>query len=61
MKFVSIIMGSKSDYEIVSETAKILEEFDVKYEMIISSAHRSPTRTHQYVQEADARGAAVFV
>lgn len=61
MKFVSIIMGSKSDYEIVSETAKILEEFDVKYEMIISSAHRSPTRTRQYVEDADTRGAVVFI
>lgn len=61
MKFVSIIMGSKSDYEIVSETAKILEEFDVKYEMIISSAHRSPTRTRRYVEDADARGAVVFI
>ena len=61
MKFVSIIMGSKSDYEIISETAKILEEFDVKYEMIISSAHRSPTRTRTYVEEADAKGAAIFI
>ena len=31
MKFVSIIMGSKSDYEIVSEAAKTLEKFGVKY------------------------------
>ena len=61
MKFVSIIMGSKSAYEIISETAKILEEFDVKYEMIISSAHRSPTRTRTYVEEADAKGAAIFI
>ncbi|AII14581.1 5-aminoimidazole ribonucleotide (AIR) carboxylase [Campylobacter iguaniorum] len=61
MKFVSIIMGSKSDYEIVSEAAKILELFDVKYEMIISSAHRSPKRTHDYVADADKRGAQAFI
>ncbi|ANE35736.1 5-aminoimidazole ribonucleotide (AIR) carboxylase [Campylobacter iguaniorum] len=61
MKFISIIMGSKSDYEIVSEAAKILEFFDVKYEMIISSAHRSPKRTHDYVADADKRGAQAFI
>lgn len=61
MKFISIIMGSKSDYEIVSEAAKILELFDVKYEMIISSAHRSPKRTHEYVVDADKRGAQAFI
>ncbi|ABK82439.1 5-(carboxyamino)imidazole ribonucleotide mutase [Campylobacter fetus] len=61
MKFVSIIMGSKSDYEIVNEAAKILESFGVKFEMIISSAHRSPKRTHDYVIDADKRGATVFI
>lgn len=61
MKFVSIIIGSKSDYEIVNEAAKILESFGVKFEMIISSAHRSPKRTHDYVIDADKRGAAVFI
>ena len=31
MDFVSIVMGSKSDYEVVSEAGKILEKFGVKY------------------------------
>lgn len=61
MKFVSIIMGSKSDYEIVSEAAKILEKFEVSYELIISSAHRSPKRTSEYVASAQERGAQVFI
>jgi len=61
MKFVSILMGSKSDYEIMSETGKILEKFGVSYELIISSAHRSPKRTHEYVQDAEERGAKVFI
>ncbi|MCR4941249.1 MAG: 5-(carboxyamino)imidazole ribonucleotide mutase [Campylobacter sp.] len=61
MKFVSILMGSKSDYEIVSEAAKILEKFDVKYELVITSAHRSPERTSQYVKTADEKGAQVFI
>ncbi|XTO83287.1 5-(carboxyamino)imidazole ribonucleotide mutase [Campylobacter coli] len=61
MKFVSIMMGSKSDYEIMSEHAKTLEKFGVKYELIISSAHRSPKRTQEYIKEAEEKGAKVFI
>jgi len=61
MKFVSILMGSKSDYEIVSEAAKILEKFGVAHELVIASAHRSPDRTHKYVKEAELKGAKVFI
>lgn len=61
MKFVSILMGSKSDYDIVSEAAKIFESFNVKYELIISSAHRSPQRTIEYVKNAENKGAQVFI
>ena len=61
MKFVSILMGSKSDYEIVFEAAKILEKFGVPHELVIASAHRSPERTHTYVKEAEKKGARVFI
>ncbi|MGX2971475.1 5-(carboxyamino)imidazole ribonucleotide mutase [Helicobacter sp. T3_23-1059] len=61
MKFVSVIMGSKSDYEVMSECLKVLESFGVKYEVLISSAHRSPNRTHEYVKDAESRGAQVFI
>ncbi|EKD4938099.1 5-(carboxyamino)imidazole ribonucleotide mutase [Campylobacter coli] len=61
MKFVSIMMGSKSDYEIMSECAKTLEKFGVKYELIISSAHRSSKRTQEYIKEAEEKGAKVFI
>lgn len=61
MKFVSIIMGSKSDYEIMKICADMLEEFGVQYELIISSAYRSPERTRQYIVNADAKGAQVFI
>ncbi len=61
MKFVSILMGSKSDYEIMSECAKTLEKFNVKYELIITSAHRSPKRTKEYIKEAEKKGAKVFI
>jgi len=61
MKFVSIIMGSKSDYEIMKECAFTLEKFGVPYELIISSAHRSPKRTKDYVETAELKGAQVFI
>ncbi len=61
MAFVSILMGSKSDYDVMSECAKTLEKFGVQYEILISSAHRSPERTHEYVTSADERGAACFI
>ncbi len=61
MKFVSIIMGSKSDYAIMQECAKTLEKFGVPYELIISSAHRSPERTKAYIEKAEKKGAQVFI
>ncbi|MCB4765609.1 MAG: 5-(carboxyamino)imidazole ribonucleotide mutase [Sulfurovum sp.] len=61
MKFVSIVMGSKSDYAIMQECAKTLEKFGVPYELIISSAHRSPERTKTYIQTAEEKGAQVFI
>jgi 5-(carboxyamino)imidazole ribonucleotide mutase len=61
MKFVSIIIGSKSDYAVMKECAETLKKFGVPYELIISSAHRSPERTKTYIKEAEAKGAQVFI
>lgn len=61
MKFVSILMGSKSDYTVMEECVKTLEKFSVMYEVVVSSAHRSPDRTHAYVKNAEAKGAKVFI
>ncbi|EPZ7045692.1 5-(carboxyamino)imidazole ribonucleotide mutase [Campylobacter jejuni] len=61
MNFVSILIGSKSDYEAMKEAAKTLESFGVKYELIISSAHRSPKRTKEYIANAEEKGVKVFI
>ena len=61
MDFISIIMGSKSDYEVMKHCADTLESFNVPYELIISSAHRSPARTKTYIKEAEEKGAKVFI
>jgi 5-(carboxyamino)imidazole ribonucleotide mutase len=61
MNFVSILLGSKTDYEIMNFCTQTLERFDVKYELIISSSLRSSKRTKQYVSEAEEKGAVVFI
>jgi len=58
---VSIVMGSDSDLDRMSECAKILDEFDVSFEMTISSAHRSPKPTMEYAENASSRGIEVIV
>lgn len=61
MEFVSIIMGSKSDYEVMKECGETLKKFGVQYELLVSSAHRSPERTKEYVKSAEKKGAKVFI
>ncbi len=61
MEFVSVIMGSKSDWAVMKECIEVLKKFDCAYEVIISSAHRSPERTKEYVNDASKRGACVFI
>jgi 5-(carboxyamino)imidazole ribonucleotide mutase len=61
MEFVSILMGSKSDYSVMKTTAEILEKFGVQYELIVSSAHRTPERTKEYIKDAEKRGSKVFI
>ncbi|GAB4347100.1 MAG: 5-(carboxyamino)imidazole ribonucleotide mutase [Candidatus Abyssubacteria bacterium] len=58
---VLIFMGSESDLEVMRETAKVLEEFGVGYQMRISSAHRSPRRTIELAESAARSGAKVIV
>ena len=61
MEFISIIMGSKSDWNIMQECINVLKKFDCAFEVIISSAHRSPQRTKEYINDAQNRGACVFI
>ncbi len=58
---VGILMGSDNDYEVMSESAKILKQFDIPFEMIVSSAHRTPERTAQYVSAAQGNGLKVLI
>lgn len=58
---VSIIMGSDSDLKIMSEAAKILDRFEIPYEITIISAHRTPEKMYKYAQEADQKGIKVII
>ncbi|MDD5542327.1 MAG: 5-(carboxyamino)imidazole ribonucleotide mutase [Acidobacteriia bacterium] len=53
---VGIVMGSDSDLPVMTESAKRLKEFDIPFEMEITSAHRSPVRTSEYARQARERG-----
>lgn len=58
---VGIIMGSKSDMEVMQGCADQLDEFGVAYELIVASAHRNPDRVHEWASGAADRGIRVIV
>lgn len=58
---VGIVMGSDSDYAIMSEASKILDQFGVANEVLVTSAHRTPERTRKYVEESRKRGVKVLI
>jgi len=58
---VGIIMGSKSDLNIMNDAADILKEFGVEFEMTVVSAHRTPERMFNYAKEAASRGLKVII
>lgn len=54
-------MGSDSDLKVMSEAAKVLEEFGVPFEISVLSAHRTPDRAHEYSNSAVSRGLKVII
>jgi 5-(carboxyamino)imidazole ribonucleotide mutase len=58
---VGIIMGSDSDLGIMAEAAKVLEEFNISYEILVASAHRAPNLVHKYATGAKGRGLKVII
>ena len=53
---VGVIMGSSSDWDVMSEAVKILEYFDIPCEARVVSAHRMPSDMADYAKSAEARG-----
>jgi phosphoribosylaminoimidazole carboxylase PurE protein len=60
-QLVGIVMGSDSDFPILAEALQVLDSFSVPYEVIVSSAHRSPARTSEYSRTAVSRGIEVII
>src|SRR3954470_7499302 len=58
---VGILMGSKSDWETMQASAKLLSEFGVPNEAKVASAHRSPELVTEYVTTAEKRGLAIII
>ncbi len=58
---VAILMGSKSDLDLMRESAKILDQFGVGYEIKVLSAHRSPDATRDFALAAEGRGIQVLI
>ncbi|MFC1510110.1 5-(carboxyamino)imidazole ribonucleotide mutase [Candidatus Omnitrophota bacterium] len=58
---ISIMMGSKSDLSIMEETATILKDFGVEYEMKVLSAHRTPKETASYAESLREKGVKVVI
>lgn len=59
--FVAILMGSDSDLPVMQSTMDVLSQLDVPFEVRVSSAHRTPKATQEYVTDAEKRGCAVFI
>lgn len=58
---VSVVMGSDSDLPVMSEATKILEEFGIAYELILTSAHRTPERTTKFAKKVASRGVKIII
>jgi len=58
---VGIIMGSDSDLPVMKEAAEVLDEMNIKYELTIVSAHRTPKRLYEYAETAINKGLSVII
>jgi len=58
---VGIIMGSKSDYEVMKGACDLLDTFGVSYEKKVVSAHRTPQLMYDYANSAKERGIKVLI
>ncbi len=61
MKKVGILMGSKSDFDVVKPAVTVLKNFGVEVEVRVISAHRTPDEAHEYASTAKERGIEVLI
>ena len=58
---VAVIMGSKSDFDVVKPALGVLEKFGVESDVRVLSAHRTPEAAHEYALSAQSRGIEVII
>jgi phosphoribosylaminoimidazole carboxylase PurE protein len=58
---VGILIGSDTDYPVISEAGKTLDKFAIPFEIEVVSAHRTPARAHEYATTAASRGLKVLI
>jgi 5-(carboxyamino)imidazole ribonucleotide mutase len=58
---VAVVMGSKSDWEVMRSADETLTSFDVPHECRVLSAHRTPAELERYVKECAAGGTEIFI
>jgi 5-(carboxyamino)imidazole ribonucleotide mutase len=58
---VIVLMGSKSDWEVMRQADEVLTNFGVAHECRVFSAHRTPKETAEYVSGAEAKGVEVVI
>jgi len=58
---VGLIMGSDSDLPVLEGAARTLKQFKIPYELLVSSAHRSPKKTAEFARRAEDRGFKVLI
>jgi len=58
---VGVIMGSKSDKEVMDKCSELLEELGVPHELRVLSAHRTPDDTRRFAETAEERGLQVVI
>lgn len=61
MPLVIVLMGSKSDWEVMRQSAEVLSQFGIEHECRVLSAHRTPYETSEYVSAAEGRGVEVVI
>lgn len=61
MNQIGIIMGSDSDFKVMEEAIKVLRQFEVTFEVKISSAHRTLERTLGWVEGFEAQGGKIII
>ena len=58
---VGVVMGSDSDWSVMSDAAQVLNEFGIEYEVEVLSAHRTPEKMIEWGKSASARGIKVVI